>query len=281
MSGKNDFRSLSSSPAAIRRLVAADELGITLVIVGLEGLFEPEQVEFLECPGALDGRLGVEDKPGVDHQIQVGSQSPGVLRAPGPRRFGVLSHRVPAELDGREALLGKPPGALAGFRGRGAEERAGVGTQRLCKPAPQQLPDRQAERLSLDVPEGQVDAAHGVDADSAPATVDVGPVHLVPEILGAQRVFPQEHVGQARGRRVREGSFDAPAYRERVRIDLAVAGDPRVGGDLDDQGILSAIALSLDRGKPQVDRFNAGDFQIADKCARVALRGGHVDSSWR
>ena len=125
----------------------------------------------------------------------------------------VLAHRVPAELDGREPLVGEPPGPLAGLGGRRAEERAGVGPQRLGEAAAEQLPDRHAERLALDVPEGQVDAAHRVDADPAPAAVDVGPVHLVPEILGLERVFADHDVRQPGRRRVRERPLDAALRR--------------------------------------------------------------------
>ncbi len=185
--------------------------------------------------------------------------------------FAILAHRVPAELDGREPLVGEPPRPLAGLgRGR-AEERAGIGPQRLAEAPPEQLPDRQAERLPLDVPEGQVDAAHRVHADPAPAAIDIGPVHLVPEILGLERVFADHHVRQPRRRRVRERALDAPLDRHRVRVDLAIAGDPGIGADLDDQGVLTAVALGLHIGQAEVDRFDGGDFQVGH-CLDVAPR---------
>ena len=57
------------------------------------------------------------------------------------------------------------------------------------KSAAEQFPDGQAERLALDIPERHVDAAHGVQPDAAAAAVDVAAVHLVPDLLGLERIF--------------------------------------------------------------------------------------------
>ena len=132
MSWRNDFRSLSSSPAAIRSGLAARELGVAQVIVGQERLLEPERVILLEGPGALDGGLGVVDEARVDHQVEVGPEPGAGLADQRDVGLGVLAHRVPAELDRGEPLVGEPPGPMAGLGGRRAEQRAGVRPQRLA-----------------------------------------------------------------------------------------------------------------------------------------------------
>ena len=114
-----------------------------------------------------------------------------------------------------------------------------------------------------------------MDADPAPAAVDIGPVHLVPEVLGLERVFADEHVGQAGRGRVRKRALDAPLHGHRVGVDLAVSGDPGVGRDLDDQGVLTAVALGLHLGQAEVDGLDAGDLQVA----RWGGWRGHARSS--
>ena len=63
--------------------------------------------------------------------------------------------------------------------------------------AAEQLPNRLAESLTLDVPQRDVDPAHGVDADPAASGIDVFAVHLVPEVFGLKRVFADEQLAQA------------------------------------------------------------------------------------
>ena len=116
------------------------------------------------------------------------------------------------------------------------------------------------ERLALDVPERHVDAAHGVQADAAPAAVDVGAVHLVPDLFGLERIFADHDLRQAGGRGVRERPVDRALHGHRVGIDLADAGDAGVGLDAHDQGVLAAVALELDLRLAEVDGFDASDF---------------------
>ena len=214
MSCRNDFRSLSSSPAAIRNGGGGRELGVALVVVGQERLLEPEQVVLLERPGALDGGLGVVDEAGVDHQVEVGPEPGAGLADEGDVGLGVLAHRVPAELDGGEPLVGEPPGPLAGL-GRASRRRGSWrrGAATGVNPPPSSFQTGRPERLALDVPEGQVDAAHRVDGDPPPAAVDVGPVHLVPEVLGPERVLADQDVRQPGRRRVRERPLDRSPWR--------------------------------------------------------------------
>ena len=62
--------------------------------------------------------------------------------------------------------------------------------------ATQQFIDRTAQRLALDVPQRDVDAADGVYARAAAATIDVGAVHLVPQPLRLERIFADDDLSQ-------------------------------------------------------------------------------------
>jgi hypothetical protein len=71
---------------------------------------------------------------------------------------------------------------------------------------------------------------------------------------------------------MRKRPLDAPLDGHRVRVDLAIPGDPGVGGDLHDQGVLTTVALSFHVGQAEVDGFNAGDLQIISHGHREILR---------
>ena len=78
----------------------------------------------------------------------------------------------------------------------------------------------------------------------------------VPHPAGGLSALADQHLGESRGRGVRERPLDAPLRRHRVGVDLAEADDPGVGRDLDDQGVLAAVALGLHLRQPQVDRLD-------------------------
>ena len=99
------------------------ELGVAQVIVGQEGLLEPERVIRLEGPGALDGGLGVVDEPGVDHQVEVGAEPGAGLADQRDVGLGILAHGVPAELDRGEPLVGEPTRPIGRSR-RASRRRA-------------------------------------------------------------------------------------------------------------------------------------------------------------
>ena len=76
------------------------------------------------------------------------------------------------------------------------------------------------------------DAAHRVQAHAAPAAIDVRAVHLVPEVLGHERVLADHDVRQARGGGVRERPLDRPLHGHRGGVNLANARYARVGRHL-------------------------------------------------
>ena len=116
-----------------------------------------------------------------------------------------------------------------------------------------------------------------MNADPPPPAVNIRPVHLVPKILGLERVLADQDVGQAGGRGVRKRPLDAALDRHWAGIDLTVAGDSGIRADLDDQGILAAVTLALDLRKSQIECLDRGDLQVAGQ--ETGIRSGHLGSS--
>ena len=112
--------------------------------------------------------------------------------------------------------------------------------------AAEQIAERNAERLALDVPEGDVDAADGVDHRAAAAEIDGGLVHLAPEPLDIERVLADQHFLQADHDGVGAGRVDDRFGDGRRGIGLADAGDPFIGVDEDDGRVLGAIRFHGD-----------------------------------
>src|SRR5207245_7008416 len=65
--------------------------------------------------------------------------------------------------------------------------------------AAEQLVDRHAERLGLDVPQGQLDAGHRLVRD-APAVLAHAPQHVPVEALDRPRVLPDQEIGDGADR---------------------------------------------------------------------------------
>ena len=126
----------------------------------------------------------------------------------------------------------------------------------------EQLADRLAGRLALDVPERDVDAADRVDGDPAAADVVDAAVHLVPEPFDVVRVLAEQELAQAVRDRVRAGGVDERRDGFWRRVDLADAGQPLVGVDQDDEVVLAAVGDAfVDGGLPQDDGLDIGDLQ--------------------
>ena len=99
-----------------------------------------------------------------------------------------LSHRTPAELDGREPLVGKAAGQFAGLLRRVAEEDGAIRTEFGLIEAAEQFVGWAIARFTGKVPKCEVDASHGVRA-YADATVVVGCFeHAISTYVDGQRV---------------------------------------------------------------------------------------------
>ena len=55
------------------------------------------------------------------------------------------------------------------------------------------------EGFALDVPQGNVDPAHGVDGRTLTTIIDGAPVHLVPEPVDFERILANEDAAQPHG----------------------------------------------------------------------------------
>ncbi len=124
--------------------------------------------------------------------------------------------------------------------GRIPVHRARVAGNRIPERAAEQLVDRRAERLALDVPERDVDCGQDRDADRARAVdaKDRPVVDLVPEVLDPVRVLADERV---RERVVRERGDGAEVERGASERAGPVAGNALVGRDLDERGLAAEL----------------------------------------
>ena len=174
----------------------------------------------------------------------------------------ILPERPPAELDGGEPLLAERRDGLGHLLGRVRHQPRRVGADALVADGAEQLADRLARRLALEVPERDVEAADRVDRDAAPADVVDAAVHLVPEPLDVVRVLAEQELAQAVRDRVRARGVDERGDGLGRRVDLADAGEPLVGVDQDDEVVLAAVGDALvDSGLPQDDGLDIGDLQ--------------------
>src|SRR4051794_34993317 len=239
------------------------QLGVGLVLVGQEGLLEPEDiVHLLQLAGDADRALRVVDVPvaGVDQDrdgagsgLDRRGRELDVLRR-------VLAERSPAELDRGEALVAEPTDALAHLRRVVRHQHRGVRAHLVALLRAEQLAHRLALRLALDVPERDVDAADRVQRDPAAADVDQAAVHLLPEPLDVRRILTDEQVAEAVRDRVRARRLHQRAHRLGRGVDLADAGDALVRVDEDDEIVLAAVGDGVvERGLAEDDRLHVSD----------------------
>ena len=206
-------RSISSRKPQQRRVLLAGgdadvdrvgELGVGLVLVGLERLLEPEDAELLELARDADRRLRVGDvaEAGVDQDRRRRRRRP-----PSPRRRGATSCVGSLPSGPQPSLTAvKPCSRSAATRlgdlRRSCRASASRRTRAPCRAAasPSSSQTGLPARLALDVPERDVDAADRVERDPAAAEVDQAAVHLVPEPLDVERVLADEQVAEASSR---------------------------------------------------------------------------------
>src|SRR5205823_9723833 len=112
--------------------------------------------------------------------------------------------RAPAELDGPVTLLRQVAADALRLRGGVAEEDGGVGAEGLAEAAAEELVDRPLDRLADDVPQGDLDAAHGLDGGALPAEEDRALDHAVDQAVDLERVLAEDALGQAAADLVRQ-----------------------------------------------------------------------------
>ena len=140
----------------------------------------------------------------------------------------------------------------------------GVGLDGVAWGTAEQLPRGFAGSFAADIPQGHVDGADGVDDGAASAVHATADVELLPEALGVERVFADEHFPEAKAHGVGAGRLDAGAGDPRVDVALADAGDAFVGMDKDDDVVLrGGGGVCADVRNEQHMALDVGDLHLA------------------
>ena len=164
-------------------------------------------------------------------------------------------------------------GDLFGLAAVAAEEDRSVGLDTLVLAAAEQSMDRLAKVLSFQVPQRHIDRGHGGDGDRRAAEVERAAVHLLPQPLGFQRVFAQEHLAQPAGDVVAEGSIDDGFDHFGLRIRFANPFQPVVGTNAHKHCILAAGGFVLDVRDAEELADDFGDFHDTSLCEEVSRKG--------
>ena len=115
--------------------------------------------------------------------------------------------------------------------------RVTVDADMVAEAAAEQVPDRLAERLALDVPEGHLDPGHRAAADGPEhAVAHRGDEHPVPEPVDVARLLADEDRAEVLDRRL-DHARPAGAFAD--------ARDALVGLDLDEQPVPRAAEIGL------------------------------------
>ena len=193
-----------------RRVELGGQRGVAFVVVGVERLLDPDQVELLEdAAHALRGRP-VPLLVGVDHDRH--------------RVAEVLAHGLDAldverpvgladlELDAADAALDRGRGVHQQLLERRVQEaaRGVVAADRVAVGA-EQLGQRQPGALGLQVVQGHVEGADRLRRHAAAADRRARPAQLVPELGDVARVFADQRRRDLLG--VRELAGAAGALR--------------------------------------------------------------------
>src|SRR5207244_4383785 len=124
----------------------------------------------------------------------------------------------------------------------------------------QQFPDGHFQRLTLNVPERHVDAAHGVHSHAAAAAIDVGAIHFVPDLFCFERIFADDDACEAGGGGVGKRAVDGAFHGHGRGVHFANAGNAGVGFHAHQKRVLTAVTLELDLRLAEVDSFYTGNF---------------------
>ena len=126
--------------------------------------------------------------------------------------------------------------------------------------------------LAGNVPQGHVHTAHGVDGSASAAVVIGIVVHLLPEILDTQGVFAHQQVLDAGADHVGSRGLDDGLHHIGRAVHLAPAHQTVVGGDLDESGILAAVANQRNFVLADNDGFNVYNFHTTSPFLHLSGR---------
>src|ERR1700731_4178276 len=109
----------------------------------------------------------------------------------------ILSEDTPAKLDGSEAFLKVVTTCFTHAFRSGTKQGACVGAYTITITSPKQFIDWLTDSLTYNVPESDVDSGNHLHGCAAPAVIDRGHVHLVPETFNLEGIFSEEYRPEA------------------------------------------------------------------------------------
>ena len=190
----------------------------------------------------------------IDREVAVGTH-PFACRAAIGRDLddalaGVVRAGASGEACGVEPEVA-PPGLHAGGRSlldRGATpaERGGVALQIVAGHPAEEFVHRHIQRLALQIPQRQIERAHGVQP-LAPWRIVVRTIHVLPDAGDLEGILPDEAA------RVRRDRIERAAFAD--------AGDADVGIDGHDHAALQQRNLERHHVRPLVEP-NARDLRL-------------------
>ena len=217
------------------------DLRLAALVVRRHRLLQPADVAVGDRPAEPLRLRDGEGSVRVAHDVDV---RPEAL-ARGPHAFHGMGERAVAgpdtHLHGLESPAVEEPPEFLHDAGRGSPTAGRVGGHGGLAASADQLPDRPAEVLAENVPQGHVDPRYGRDGDPAPAEGredvaaadgEVGPasvVHHIPKAGDVARILADQRRPQLvpdAGHQGLVGSGGAHG-----RLGLPEAGDPRIGLD--------------------------------------------------
>ena len=175
-----------------RGVQRAGEVGVALGVVGIEGFLDPDQVVLLQQPTHPLRGGPVPLLVGVDHHRHVIAQ---VLTDPlHAGDVGLPVGQPDLDLDAADAAGQGVARVLRDLLDRGVQEPAGgvVGANRVAVRA-EQLGQRQAGPLGLEVPQGDVEGGDRLGGQAAAAHRCAGPDQLGPDLADVAGVLPDQH----------------------------------------------------------------------------------------
>ena len=188
----------SISPVAIGVSRLRASCGVALGVVGVQRLLDPDQVELLE--DAAHPLAVARSHCWLASTIS-GTSSPRCSRTAVTRARSSFQSGWPTlSLMPPMPCVQRAGGVVHDLLDRGVQEAAGgvVGPHRVAVRA-EQLGQRQAGALGLEVPQRDVERGDGLGGHAAAADRGAGPDQLGPELADVVGVLADQHVGDLLG----------------------------------------------------------------------------------
>ncbi len=233
----------------------------------MQRLFQPVDVVVGEDIGAAQGggvipfrSARVVGPADIEHDRRIGSDRVAHAFDMGAVRLLMKPEVHPAELEGGVAGFLEAGGLFGGLDAVLAEKSRGISAHLGVGRATEQIANRLAIGLALDIPECDIDTGDGVQHGAATAHVDGGLVHLAPEPLDVERILADQHFLEADHHRMGAGRVDNRLGDVGRGFRLTDAGDPFIGVDEHHGHVLGAIGDFRNARNLQIGDFDISDF---------------------